>query len=138
MRGNDGTEQHGTSVNGTDLVVHQDDLGAVGHEAFRIHGELRRHSDLAGAGADKSGAGTTARAARELQGHNLASGGELHTTLEVWTSQVKTVLQMCAHISNHLDFSKKSHADDDAHVAASLRRRDGSAVPVSEISKYVT
>ncbi|UCA47947.1 hypothetical protein LEL86_00925 [Streptomyces sp. WA6-1-16] len=24
-----------------DLVVHQDDLGAVGHEAFVLHGELK-------------------------------------------------------------------------------------------------
>ncbi|MDT0544360.1 MULTISPECIES: hypothetical protein [Streptomyces] len=69
----------------SDLIVHQDDLGAVGHEAFVLHGEL----------------------------------------------------QMCAHISNHLDHSKKSHANDDELIAASLRNRDGSAVSVSEISKMV-
>lgn len=120
-----------------DLVVRQDDLGAVGSEAFRLHGELRKCADIAGAGADGSGAGTTARAAAELQGRNLAVGGELYSTLEVWSSQVKTVLQMCAHISNHLDFSKKLHANDDAEIAASLRSRDGTAVPVSEIAKYV-
>ncbi|MFD4831594.1 hypothetical protein ACFWPV_17330 [Streptomyces uncialis] len=120
-----------------DLVVRQDDLGAVGNEAFRLHGELRKCTDIAGAGADKAGAGTTARAAAELRRRNLSTGDELYSTLEIWTSQVRTVLQMCAHISNHLDFSKKLHADDDAGIAASLRRRDGSAVPVSEISKYV-
>ncbi len=32
-----------------DLMVHQDDLGAVGSEAFPVHGELRKHTDLAGA-----------------------------------------------------------------------------------------
>ncbi len=120
-----------------DLMVHQDDLGAVGSEAFRVHGELRKHTDLAGAGADKSGAGTTARAAAELQGRNFSAGSELYTTLEVWTSQVKTVLQMCAHISNHLDYSKKSAANDEVEIAATLKGRNGSAVPVSELLKYV-
>ncbi|MFF9345252.1 hypothetical protein ACF1CG_36535 [Streptomyces sp. NPDC014773] len=125
------------SGTGSDLVVHRDELGAVGNEAFRIHGELRKRADVAGAGADKTGVGTTARAAAELQGHNFSAGGELYTTLEVWTSQVKTVLQMFAHISNHLDYSKKSHANDDVEIAATLRGRDGSAVPVSELQKYV-
>ncbi|MFJ8846512.1 hypothetical protein ACIRFF_26845 [Streptomyces cyaneofuscatus] len=120
-----------------DLVVKQDDLGAVGHEAFRLHSELRKRADIAGAGSGKGESGSTALAAKELSGRNLTMGAELYTTLSVWTSQVKTVLQMCAHISNHLDYSKKSHAADDAAIAASLRNRDGTAVPVSEISKYV-
>ncbi|MEV5681804.1 hypothetical protein AB0L68_01245 [Streptomyces sp. NPDC052164] len=120
-----------------DLVVHQDDLGAVGNEAFRIHGELGKCSDIAGAGMDRDGAGTTARGAAELQGRNFSSGTELYTTLEVWSSQVKTVLQMCAHISNHLDYTKKLHANDEAEIATALRRRDGAAVPVSELLQYV-
>nr|WP_065848854.1 hypothetical protein [Streptomyces mutomycini] len=120
-----------------DLVVHQDDLGAVGNEAFRVHGALQKSADIAGAGMDKSGAGTTARAAAELKSRNFDLGTELYSTLEVWTSQVKTVLQMCAHISNHLDYSKKSHTKDEAEVLAALTRRDGSAVPVSELLKYV-
>ncbi|MCX5109347.1 hypothetical protein OOK13_12550 [Streptomyces sp. NBC_00378] len=133
-----GPQADGAASGGNaDLVVHQDDLGAVGNEAFRIHGELRKRADLAGAGADKDGAGTTARAAAELHGRNFSAGGELYTTLEVWSSQVKTVLQMCAHISNHLDFSKKLHANDEVEIAASLSRRDGSPVPVSELLKYV-
>ncbi|WP_018492169.1 MULTISPECIES: hypothetical protein [unclassified Streptomyces] len=118
-------------------MVHQDDLGAVGSEAFRVHGALRKRADLAGAGADKSGVGTTARAAAELQGRNFSAGSELYTTLEVWTSQVKTVLQMCAHISNHLDYSKKSAVNDEVEIAATLKGRNGSAVPVSELLKYV-
>ncbi|MFB7230278.1 hypothetical protein ACFCY9_21360 [Streptomyces fimicarius] len=44
---------------------------------------------------------------------------------------------MCAHISNHLDNSKKSHAKDEAEIASALTRRNGSAVPVSELLKYV-
>lgn len=127
----------GSSGTNHDLVVHQDDLGAVGHEAFELHGALHKKADIAGAGIDKSGAGSTAQAAKELSTRQLTMGDELYTTLEVWTAQVKTVLQMCAHISNHLDYSKKAHANDDVEIAASLRHRDRSAVSVSEISKYV-
>ncbi|MFD7788575.1 hypothetical protein ACFV4Q_36640 [Streptomyces nojiriensis] len=113
-----------------DLVVTQDDLGAVGHEAFVVHGELRKKSDIAGTGA-------TGRAAAECSTRNLAMGSELSVTLSTWDSQVKTVLQMYAHISNHLDYSKRAHARDDEAIAASLRHRDGSAISVSEIQGYV-
>ncbi|MEU9009048.1 hypothetical protein AB0D12_04520 [Streptomyces sp. NPDC048479] len=130
------TESAGSAAN-ADLVVHQDDLGAVGNEAFRLHGDLQKKADIAGAGMSRGGAGSTAQAASELSGHHLTMGDELSTTLEVWGTQVKTVLQMCAHISNHLDYSKKAHAKDEVEIAAALKHRDGSAMSVSEISKYV-
>ncbi|MFE3578333.1 hypothetical protein [Streptomyces vinaceus] len=119
-----------------DLVVHQDDLGDVGHEAFTLHGKLQKEADIAGAGSNPEGAGSTMQAAAALKASAFALGGELETTVSVWTSQVKTVLQACAHISNHLDYSKKAHAEDDAAIAASLRNRDGSAVPVSRLAEY--
>ncbi|GAA3643213.1 hypothetical protein ACG5V6_07990 [Streptomyces chitinivorans] len=127
----------GPGGSGHDLVVAQDDLGAVGSEAFRLHGRLRKGADIAAAGGDRSGAGSTAQAARELSNHNMTMGAELSTTLSVWDSQVKTVLQMCAHISNHLNYSKKSHARNEEQIKASMRHRDGSTMSVSEISKYV-
>ncbi|MCM9080068.1 hypothetical protein L1606_18615 [Streptomyces spororaveus] len=120
-----------------DLVVHQDDLGEVGHEAFLLHGQLQKQADIAGAGADGSGSGSTMQAATSLKTAGFSLGGELETTVSVWTSQVKTVLQACAHISNHLDYSKKAHAADDEAIAASLRSRDGSAVSVSRIDEYL-
>jgi hypothetical protein len=49
---------------------------------------------------------------------------------------VKAVRQAFAHISNHLDYSKKLHANDDAKIAAVVKSRDGSALPASELSKY--
>ncbi|MFE5482344.1 hypothetical protein [Streptomyces sp. NPDC056527] len=118
------------------LVVNQDDLGGVGHEAFMLHSRLQKGADIAGAGSDKEGAGSTMQAAAALKGSNFALGGELEATVSVWTSQVKSVLQACAHISNHLDYSKKTHAENDAAIAASLRNRDGSAVTVSRLAEY--
>jgi hypothetical protein len=119
-----------------DLVVNQDDLGAVGHEAHTLYEDLRTGADIAGANPDKGGAGSTMQAATSLKSHGFEMGNALELTVEVWTSQAKTVLQACAHISNHLDYSKKQHAKDDDEIAAVVRHRDGSAESVSEISKY--
>ncbi|OIJ65650.1 hypothetical protein [Streptomyces mangrovisoli] len=126
----------GGSADSGDLVVHQDDLGAVGHEAHVLYDHVRAQADIAGAGADKSGAGTTMRAAAELKSHGLAIGGALETTVTVWTSQVDSVLQACAHVSNHLDYSRKRHAEDDETIAAAVRERDGSALSVSQLDQY--
>ncbi|GAA3219512.1 hypothetical protein GCM10020256_24600 [Streptomyces thermocoprophilus] len=54
------------------------------------------------------------QAAAELKSHHFSMGSALETTVSVWTTQVKAVLQALAHISNHLDYSKKTHAHDDA------------------------
>jgi hypothetical protein len=119
----------------SDLVVYQDDLGAVGHEAFILHGELKKKADIAGTGADKNGSGSTMQAAAALKSHNLGLGAELESTVEIWSSQVKHVLQACAHISNHLDYTKKMHAQEDAGIAAEIRGRTGT-LPVSALSEY--
>ncbi|MEU8032613.1 hypothetical protein AB0C13_28920 [Streptomyces sp. NPDC049099] len=118
-----------------DLVVHEDDLGAVGHEAFVLHGELSKKADIAAAGSGRHASGSTMQAAAELKSSHLGLGSELETTVEIWTSQVKHVLQACAHISNHLDYSKKLHARDDARIAADISGRNG-PVPVSVLSEY--
>ncbi|GAA1016649.1 hypothetical protein GCM10009564_52580 [Streptomyces thermogriseus] len=123
------------SAGDPDLVVYQDDLGAVGHEAFILHGELRKKADIAGTGMDKNGAGSTMQAAAELKSHNLEFGSELESTVEIWTSQVKHVLQACVHISNHLNYSKKLHAGEDARIAAEIRGRTG-PLPVSVLNDY--
>ncbi|MFJ6844113.1 hypothetical protein ACIQRE_15735 [Streptomyces griseoluteus] len=117
-----------------DLVVHQDDLGGVGHEAFVLHGELKKKADIAGAGIDNGGSGSTMQAAVALKSHHFTLGAELETTVELWTSQVKHVLQACAHISNHLDYTKKRHTAEDAKIVADLRGRSG-PVPVSDLDK---
>jgi hypothetical protein len=120
-----------------DLVVNQDDLGAVGHDAYLLYDALHTGTDVAGAGMNKDGAGSTMQAAASLKSHGFAMGSALELTVEVWTSQANTVLQACAHISNHLDFSKKLHSQDDAAIAAVIRNRDGSALSVSAIDKYI-
>lgn len=85
---------------GIDLVVTQDDLGTVGHEAFLLHGEL-------------------------------------YTTLSVWDSQVKTVLR-CAHTSRTTWTTRRSCTPVTTRRSLPpFAGRDGTAMPVSEISKHV-
>ncbi|MFF3504153.1 hypothetical protein [Streptomyces sp. NPDC003247] len=121
----------GTAGGQGDLVAYQDDLGAVGHEAFVLHGRLHDDVDIAGAGADGKGDGSTTQAASALKSSNFVMGAALATTVEVWTTQVKSVLTACAHISNHLDYSKKLHAQNDTTIAADL-----SGMSVSRLNEY--
>jgi hypothetical protein len=124
------------SASGGDLVVHQDDLGAVGHEAFILYDQLHKEADIAGASPDKAGVGSTAQSAAALKSHNFEMGGALETTVEIWSSQVKSVLQACAHISNHLDYSKKLHANDDEKISSVIQSYDGLTLPVSQLHEY--
>lgn len=120
----------------SDFVAHQDDLGAVGHEAFVLHSQLGKQADMAGAGMDENGAGSTMQAAATLKSHHFTLGATLETTVSVWDGQMKALLQACAHISNHLDYSKALHAHDDALIGASLRQRNGEEIPVSRLNEY--
>ncbi|MEU2227287.1 hypothetical protein [Streptomyces sp. NPDC018347] len=119
-----------------DLVVHQDDLGAVGHEADILYDDVKSHADIAAAGSGSGSTGSTMQAAATLKSHGFRTGNALETTVEMWTSQVKAVLQACAHISDHLDYTQKRHAEDDAKIGAVLRGRDGSAPSVSQLNEY--
>ncbi|WP_369201710.1 hypothetical protein [Streptomyces sp. PU-14G] len=136
-----GTEaKSGTAGDGTyapNLTVYQDDLGTVGHDAYVLHRKLQKCADIDSAGLDGSGRSTTDRAARELDGHNFASGAALSKALKIWDTQRKTLQQGCARISNHLDYTKASHAKEDDDVAASLKTRDGDAVSTSALYKWI-
>ncbi|MGW1803420.1 hypothetical protein [Streptomyces sp. NPDC002078] len=118
------------------MVVHQDDLGAVGHGADILYDDVKSQADIAAAGAGKGSTGSTMQAAATLKSHGFQTGNALEATVEMWTSQVKSVLQACAHISDHLDYTRKLHAQDDAKIGAVLRGRDGSAVFVSQLNAY--
>ncbi|MFJ5967214.1 hypothetical protein [Streptomyces sp. NPDC093060] len=119
-----------------DLVVHQDDLGAVGHEAFILHDRLSKQGDIAAAGSGQGSEGSTMQAAAVLKSHNFTTASVMELAVDLWTSRTKTLLQACADISNHLDFTKKQHAQDDDQIAASLLNRDGSGVSASVLNEY--
>ncbi|HZG05121.1 MAG TPA: hypothetical protein VE546_16385, partial [Streptomyces sp.] len=71
-----------------------------------------------------------------LKKSNFTLGEELGIAVGVWESQLKTLLQSCAHISNHLDYSAKSYTEQDKEIEAQMRHRSGAAMSVSEIERF--
>ena len=95
-----------------DLAVSQQDLAAVGDTAFRLHQRL---------GTDGSHArASTYEAAGSLK-KDFALGAALSTVADTWHEQVGTLLDACAHISNHLDYTANAHAGDEHWIATSFQ-----------------
>ncbi|WP_282693172.1 hypothetical protein [Streptomyces sp. CC208A] len=119
LDGNPGAS--GASGGSGDLVVNKDDLGAIGHEAYLLHGRLSRDGDHARP--------STFSASIALTNGNFTSGSELLKVHDRWNKQLRTLLDACARISNHLDYSKSTHAKDDADIRGAL-------LSVSKINEY--
>ncbi|MFI2291369.1 hypothetical protein [Streptomyces niveus] len=98
----------GTPAPGGDLRVGQQDLAAVGDAAFRLFDGLGKN------GRDAWSISQTA--AKDLSTQGYALGGALDHVQERWEKQLKTLLDACAHISNHMDFTQNAHAGDEYHV----------------------
>ncbi|MGW2084862.1 hypothetical protein [Streptomyces sp. NPDC001880] len=124
-----------TSAKGTaDYVVPDDELGDIGHTAYGLFNGLQSGGKHANAASETAGT--------SLKGDGFDSGAALAEVNRTWETQVKTLLQACAHISNHLDYTKSSSKAEDDRIGAQLRivgavapGADG-AVPVSRIDKY--
>lgn len=95
-----------------DLSVDQDKLGAIGSAAYALHGRLVKDGNHART--------HTTEAATGLSGHGFRTGSALATVQETWSSQLGTLLDACANISNHLDYSAASHAKEEADIKAAL------------------
>ncbi|MEU9933088.1 hypothetical protein, partial [Streptomyces anulatus] len=78
-----------------DLVVNRDDLGAIGNDACRLRTKLSKDGDHARP--------ATFDAAIALTNGNFASGSAVLKVHDFWQTHLKTLLDSCAHISNHLD-----------------------------------
>ncbi|MFH8475261.1 hypothetical protein [Streptomyces sp. NPDC018000] len=93
---------------GHDLKVSQQDLAAVGDAAFRLFDNLGK------CGRDAWSISQTA--AKDLSTQGFALGGALNHVQERWEKQLKSLLDACAHISNHMDFTQGAHAGDEYYV----------------------
>ncbi|MFF8953255.1 hypothetical protein ACF09I_31280 [Streptomyces sp. NPDC014940] len=107
---------------GNDLVVNRDDLGAIGNDAYDLLGRLGKVGDIARA--------STFDAATALTNGNFVSGSAVLKVHDFWQTNLKTLLDACAQISNHLDYSKAQHAKDEAKVEGDLTR-------VSVLTEYM-
>ncbi|WP_328944542.1 hypothetical protein OG259_26615 [Streptomyces sp. NBC_00250] len=95
-----------------DLSVSSDELGAIGGDAYVLRERLAKDGDHARPG--------TFDAAIALTNGNFGSGSALLTVHDRWNTQLRTLLDACAQISNHLDYSAASHAKEEQDIAASL------------------
>ncbi|MFJ1803415.1 MULTISPECIES: hypothetical protein [unclassified Streptomyces] len=107
---------------GSDLVVNRDDLGAIGNDAYDLRTKLSKDGDHARP--------ATFEAAIALTNGNFASGSAVLKVHDFWQTHLRTLLDSCAHISNHLDYTKAQHAKDDVKIGGDL-------TSVSVLSEYM-
>ncbi|MFJ7127401.1 hypothetical protein [Streptomyces sp. NPDC098101] len=101
-------EGPGGAAPGGDLKVGQDALAAIGDSAFRLFDNLGKHG--------RDAWSVSQSAAKDLSTQGFALGGALDHVQERWEKQLKTLLDACAHISNHMDFTQNAHAGDEHYV----------------------
>ncbi|MER5480842.1 hypothetical protein ABT026_28275 [Streptomyces sp. NPDC002734] len=118
----------GGGTGGEDLVVHDDQLGKLGNMAFELRERLHRDGDFARP--------ATFRASVDMANDGLDTGSALTEVHDAWNTQLRTLLEACAHISNHLDFSRTQHAKDEDHVVTGMRDAGGGLMSVSRINDY--
>ncbi|MFF6867356.1 hypothetical protein ACIGG5_16675 [Streptomyces sp. NPDC085463] len=101
-------EGSGGPAPGGDLKVGQDALAAIGDSAFRLFDNLGKYG--------RDAWSVSQSAAKDLSTQGFALGGALDHVQERWEKQLKTLLDACAHISNHMDFTQNAHAGDEHYV----------------------
>ncbi|MET9435234.1 hypothetical protein [Streptomyces sp. NPDC006551] len=112
MRLNQVPSDPGGGSGSADLGVNQDKLGAIGSAAYALHGRLLKDGNHART--------STSEAATGLSTNGFRTGSAMATLEETWRSQLSTLLDACANISNHLDYSAASHAKEEADIKAAL------------------
>ncbi|MEU1037602.1 hypothetical protein ACFYP4_01515 [Streptomyces sp. NPDC005551] len=105
-----------------DLVVHRDELGRIGNDAYELRTRLSKEGDQARP--------ATFDAAIALTNGEFVSGAALLKVHDRWNTHVKTLLDACAQISNHLDYTKAQHAKDDVRI-------QGDLTSVSKLTEYL-
>ncbi|WP_329113310.1 hypothetical protein [Streptomyces sp. NBC_01353] len=115
-------------------MVEDDELGDIGHAAYGLFNGLEPGGKHASSASESAGT--------SLKGDGFDCGSALTEVNQTWEKQVKTLLQACAHISNHLDHTKASRNADDDWIQTQMRiigpvapGKDG-AVSASQINKY--
>ncbi|WP_327367700.1 hypothetical protein [Streptomyces sp. NBC_01217] len=117
-----------------DYVVADDELGGIGHAAYGLFNGLEPGGKHANAASETAGT--------SLKGDGFETGAALAEVNRTWETQVKTLLQACAHISNHLDYTKASSKADDEWIEAQMRivgpvaPGADASVSASKIDKY--
>nr|WSS62178.1 hypothetical protein OG284_13500 [Streptomyces sp. NBC_01177] len=91
-----------------DLKVGHSDLTKIGSQAHELYDSLWNKARVAIPSSDK--------AAGDLSGQGFALGGGLKHVSTRWDEQLKSLMDACAHISNHMQVTKKVHAGDENYI----------------------
>ncbi|CAL9423325.1 hypothetical protein SUDANB106_01918 [Streptomyces sp. enrichment culture] len=91
-----------------ELTVKQKDLAAIGDAAFRLRERLVKDGDRARA---------SSYAAASALSRDFEIGSALDYVTTRWRDQLRTLTDACGHISNHLEYSNKAHADNEQHIS---------------------
>ncbi|MFH9737586.1 hypothetical protein ACH4MA_07835 [Streptomyces roseolus] len=94
------------SPSGGFLKVSQQDLAAIGNEAFKLYNRLWKEARVTSMDS----------AASDLSGQGFALGAALSHVSTRWDRQLGSVMDACALISNHMDFTQNAHAGDEVFI----------------------
>ncbi|MFE3742878.1 hypothetical protein [Streptomyces sp. NPDC059134] len=114
-------ETNPAPIRNEDLIVNDDELGKIGHSAYMLHANLLADG--------KHAQRQSEAAATALTRDGFTMGSELTNFSRAWKKQMSTLLEGCAHISNHLDYSAKSMKKEDEFIDTTMR--------ASKISEYL-
>ncbi|MFD5965916.1 hypothetical protein ACFWGR_06770 [Streptomyces sp. NPDC060311] len=111
-----------------DLVVHDDELGKLGNMAYDLLSQVSTDADMARP--------STFTASNALFNDGLDMGSALLEVHDGWNTQLGTLKEACAHISNHLDFTRARHAEDESYVETGMHNAAGDLMTPSRINDY--
>ncbi|MBC9711773.1 hypothetical protein H9Y04_04215 [Streptomyces sp. TRM66268-LWL] len=92
-----------------DLKVKHQDLAKIGDHAHTLYDRLWTEARVAVPSSDK--------AAGDLTKQGFAVGSALQHVSNRWEEQLKSLMDACAHINNHLAITEKQHRTDDDYIA---------------------
>ncbi|MFK0167680.1 hypothetical protein ACIQU5_02625 [Streptomyces sp. NPDC090306] len=99
-----------------DLRVKNDDLTRIGHKAHTLYDGLWDKARTALPGTDS--------AAADLSTQGFTLGATLRQVSTRWEEQTASLMDACAHISNHLQVTKKVHAGDETYIERQMSSID--------------
>nr|WSZ98105.1 hypothetical protein OH820_22725 [Streptomyces sp. NBC_00857] len=108
-----------------DLTVQDDELGKLGDMARSLRDQLSTDGDHARV--------ATFDASNQLFNDGLDMGSGLLQVHDAWSTKLATLKEACAHISNHLDYSRSTHAKQEKKIVTGMQSLDGKTMTVSRI-----
>ncbi|WP_112469549.1 hypothetical protein [Streptomyces triticisoli] len=98
------------------LKVKNSELQKIGKSAHELYNQLWDKARVATPSSDS--------AATDLSKQGFTLGAGLQTVSNRWEEQLKSLMDACAHISNHMRLTKKLHAGDDGYIQRQMSSID--------------